>query len=252
MSWLIDLCGPRYSPRNGGEVVPDSRSPEWAKYKARMVAKGQRFRAAQLARHALAKRSVRAPGRLFKRGIDVFYDSLPAAPSVDRGAMSATFTISTSAPDREEDVIVPTGVSFDAYRLNPCVLFDHGFSGLTLPIGTSEDPAGNLAVFVSADAITATCFFSQRLPEAEQIFQLVDEGVLRAASIHVNPIEFSVRANRGDDQRPGLLVTSSEMLEWSICPIGCNPDAVRKTLLDGRLSGRPLAGSVRKFLQEAY
>jgi hypothetical protein len=234
-------------------VQVDIRSPEWAARKSQLVAKGQRFRAAQQAHRIMANRLTRAPGRLFKRGSATYYDALPTAKiPTDRGAMSATFTVSTRRPDREEDVIIPEGVSFSAYRLNPVVLWDHGFSAISLPIGTSEDPAGNLAVFVTPDRIDATCYFSQTLPEAEQIFELVDEGTIRAASIHVRPIEFTVRANRGADERPGLLVTASEMLEWSIVPVGCNPEAVRKALIDGRLLGRPLIPSIRKFLQEAY
>lgn len=231
----------------------DIRSPEWAARKSQLIAKGQRFRATQQAHRTLAKRDSRVPGRLFKRGEATYYDALPTERiPVDQGRMSATFCISTRRPDREEDVIIPEGVSFSAYRLNPVVLWDHGFSGISTPIGTSEDPAGNLAVFVTPDRIDATCFFSQKSLEAVQIFELVDEGTIRAASIHVKPIEFVVRANRGADERPGLLVTSSEMLEWSIVPVGGNPEAIRKVLIDGRLSGRPLAGSIRKTLQEAY
>lgn len=198
----------------------------------------------------LSARAGRRPGRLYKRGNNTYLDTLPAsAAATDRGAMSATFCISTPRPDREDDVIVPEGVIFDDYRLNPLVLWEHGFSTLTMPIGTSEDPGGNLAISVTPQGIDATCFFSQSLLEANQLFELVDEGILRAASIHVDPIDAVVRMRSGAGDRPGLLVKTSSMLEWSICGLGCNPDAVRKTLSANRLAGKPISESITKCLR---
>lgn len=197
----------------------------------------------------LKKRAGRRPGRLYKLGAGAFLDSMPSQTTVDKSAMSATFCISRPIPDREDDVIMPEGVIFDAYRLNPVVFWDHGFTNLTLPIGTSEAPDGNLAISVSPEAIDATCFFSQTLPEAEQIFQLVDEGIIRAASIHVDPIDAVVRVRNGAADRPGLLVHTSSMLEWSLCGVGCNPEAVRKTLSAGKLAGKPIVESLVKALR---
>lgn len=197
----------------------------------------------------LNKRAGRRPGRLYKLGAGAFLDSLPSETTVDKSAMSATFCISRPIPDREDDVIMPEGVIFDAYRLNPVVFWDHGFTSLTLPIGTSEAPGGDLAINVSPEGIDATCFFSQTLPEAEQIFQLVDEGIIRAASIHVDPIDAVVRVRNGAADRPGLLVRTSSMLEWSLCGVGCNPEAVRKTLSAGKLAGKPIVESLVKALR---
>lgn len=198
----------------------------------------------------LLQTRTRGPGRLYKyRDETVYLDSASEAPLAgkDAAAMSATFTISTPRPDREEDVIVPEGVIFDDYRLNPVVFWDHGFTNLTLPIGTSAAPDGSLAINVRpGESIEATCYFSQSLLEAEQIFHLVDEGVIRAASIHVDPLDAVVRAS--GPERPGLLVNKSNMIEWSICGVGCNPDAVKKALVDGRLCGKPIHEGLAKSL----
>lgn len=202
----------------------------------------------------LLDKRCRTPGLLWKHGNGVFLDTVAEAPiqRKDPSAMSATFCISTPRPDREEDVIIPEGVDFSDYRFNPVVMWDHGLTNLTLPIGKSIDPIDTtLAVTVLPGvAIEATCYFSQTLPEAEQIFHLVTEDILRGASIHVDPIDAIVRSP--GVERPGLLVKTSKMIEWSITTLGCNPDAVKKILSDGRLCGRPLhEGLVKSLSRQA-
>jgi hypothetical protein len=77
-------------------------------------------------------------------------DAPVGATSIDEHARSATFVISTPTPDRSEDVVNPNGVILENYVRNPVVLFDHGFSGITVPIGKSEDPTGTCTVIAAA------------------------------------------------------------------------------------------------------
>ena len=66
------------------------------------------------------------------------------------------------------------------YSKNPVVMWAHGMEGICQPIGTSRDANGNVAVIVSQDDVQATSWFSQKSLEAAQIFELIDEGIVKA------------------------------------------------------------------------
>jgi phage head maturation protease len=186
---------------------------------------------------------------------------------VDRTAMAVPFTIVT----RQKSVnrngnkvqIVPDengkgGISLVNYARNPIVMLDHGMS-FALPIGVSEDATGKLTVKLSKTKATAVAHFSQVLPEAIQVFALIDEGILRTASISFRPLKgLIVDGNDGPemDHKTGVIefkpwmsfdFIESEMLEWSVVGIPADPDAVKKHLAeyasrdakDGRRESRP-------------
>ena len=173
-------------------------------------------------------------------------DAIVSDPSIDRTAMSARFTISTATPDRVGELLIPVGCDLTNYRKNPVVYYGHALEGIVLPIGTSNDPDGNLSVQITDDEVTATCFFSQSSLEANQIFQLVDEGILKAASVRETPLS---NPRRGIvNGRQVDIIDRYTVEEWSICGIGVNPDAVRKALSSNRLAGKPIAESIFKSL----
>ncbi len=167
-------------------------------------------------------------------------------PYVDRQAMSATAVISTATIDRVGDLLVPQGCQLANFAKNPVVLWAHGLEGIGQPIGTSRDPNGKLAVAVSKDDVQATSWFSQSLLEASQIFELIDEGIVRATSVRETPIKSHVR--RDPDVGDVLIVEEWDLEEWSWCAVGVNPDAVAKALNRNRLGGRPIVPSIIKSL----
>ena len=165
-------------------------------------------------------------------------------PYVDRKAMSARAIISTSSVDRVGDILLPTGCDLKFYAKNPVVLWGHGLEGIVLPIGTSRSPDGKLAIEIGED-IYATCWFSQKSLEASQIFELVDEGIVRATSVRETPVKFKTQYKDG---RAVQVVSEWQLEEWSWCAIGVNPDAVGKTLNRNRLGGKPIVQSIWKSL----
>lgn len=168
-------------------------------------------------------------------------------PSVDRSAMSATAVISTAIIDRAKDVLIPRGCRLENYAKNPVVLWAHGLEGISQPIGTSKDPSGQLAVTVSDEEVRATSWFSQKSLAAAQIFELIDEGIVRATSVRETPLKSHIRRDplAGDI----LIVEEWELEEWSWCAIGVNPDAVAKALHRNRLGGQPIIPSILKSLK---
>jgi HK97 family phage prohead protease len=141
--------------------------------------------------------------------------------SVDEQRRCATFTITTPTPDRSNDTVDPLGANIANYARNPVVYYDHGQTGVAVPIGKCEDENGNLALSVTDEGIEATCFFAQS-PEGEKIFDLVKQNVLRAASINFSPITYRSKMNGGLD------ISEWELLEWSVVGIPANAEALRK------------------------
>ena len=164
--------------------------------------------------------------------------------------MRATFVISTPTPDRSEDVVSPRGVKLENYARNPVVYYDHGFSGIQVPIGKCEDENGRLAVVVTDEGIEGTCYFADSV-EGRQIFELVKQAVLRAASINLVPLAYTIRKEDAALGRPGMEIAEWELLEWSVVGIPDNPEAVRKILAGGKLAGAPIVEPIRKSLLTA-
>ena len=173
------------------------------------------------------------------------YDEGMNPPYVDRDKMSARFTVSTANPDRVGDVLLPSGCDITDYRKNPCWMYGHGLEGIVLPIGTCMDPDGKLDLQITEDAVTATCYFSKSLLEAEQIFELIAEGTLKACSVRETPISQKRIVKNG---RQINLVDHWSLEEISVASVGVNPDAVAKALHRNRLAGKPIAQSIFKSL----
>lgn len=148
-------------------------------------------------------------------------------PIVSITEMSASACINTDAIDYQGEAILAGGVRVGNYLNNPIVLYEHGKGPIAVPIGISESPSGDLMIERSDFDIHATCYFSQTLPVARQLFGLVDEGVLRATSIHVMPSKKSMYI--GSDGRKYPVTEESDLIEWSWCMFGVNPEAVKKS-----------------------
>ena len=165
-------------------------------------------------------------------------------PYVDRAAMSARAIISTATEDRVGDILNPSGCKIANYSKNPVVLWGHGLEGISTPIGTSRDPSGQLSIIVGETEVTATCFFSQKSLEASQIFELIDEGIVRATSVRETPTKQRSTFKGGKQIQ---IVDEWDLEEWSWCAIGVNPDAVAKAMTR-RIDGRKLSPSIMKSL----
>lgn len=190
--------------------------------------------------------SPRYPGRVYKRstagglGLDLIVE-----PDVDSKKMTAKAVICTSDVDRDFEVILPSGVGTKNYVKNPIVLWEHGFNeGVPGPIAKCEHPDGSLALSFSKDAIEATSYFTNRNRDSEQFFALIDERIVRATSIHVDP-------DYGQVRRDGNVVIYpvSELLEWSWCMLGVNPEAVAKAVSRNRLAGSQISEPLMKSLK---
>ena len=162
--------------------------------------------------------------------------------TLDRRRLTATGVISTAGRDRSGDVVITQGIDLTSHQKNPCVLLEH-----QVPIGQAMDPAGVYTVRLEQNQASATTFFSQSSLEAQQAFQLIDEGVLRGLSIAFKPLEFNQLADQPGNWFPPMKFLRVELLEYSHTVLPDNPDALLSAV-GKRYGGKALTGALRKSL----
>jgi HK97 family phage prohead protease len=139
----------------------------------------------------------------------------------------AEFVISTESVDSYDTVFKIDGWDLERYANNPIVAYGHRTwsDNPDMIIGTST-------VRVEGKELIGVVTFEDESvnPMAEKVWRKVQAGTLRMASVGANPIEYrwGVAAN---GENPGVLYfTRTELYEWSIVPIGSNPDALKRSV----------------------
>ena len=128
-------------------------------------------------------------------------------------------TIFANKASRDGVAVEPAGMDFSGYGKNPVVLYAHDLTGRTqsagLPIGRTRRLVRTAEGHVRADFE-----FLPGDPFADRVRNAWRRGFLRGASMGWRAIE----------SRPsgaGLVITKSELLEWSIVAVPADPDALR-------------------------
>jgi HK97 family phage prohead protease len=138
----------------------------------------------------------------------------------------AEFVISNESPDTYGTVFKIGGWDLKRYENNPVVFYAHkSYSdNPDMVIGTSE-------VRVEGSELIGTVKFESAdiNPLAEKIWQKVQAGTLRMASIGANPKKGHWGDEKLGENRDLIYFDEQELLEWSIVPIGSNPDALKRS-----------------------
>ncbi|MBF0892760.1 hypothetical protein HKD28_15315 [Gluconobacter sp. LMG 1744] len=154
---------------------------------------------------------------------------------------TATFIITTGTPDRDQDIVVPSGISIKQYLKNRVVLWGHDQS--ILPIAKCIDirPVEN--------GWQATVEFASASmnPMAEQVFQLVKGGFLNAVSIGFIPTDLEL------NDLGGYTITKSELFEFSIVNVPANPEALivedeEALVMDSEVLEQELISNINKVV----
>lgn len=138
---------------------------------------------------------------------------------------AAEFVISTEAVDTYGTVFKVNSWNLERYNQNPIVLYAHksNSDNPDMILGTSE-------VFVENDQLIGRVHFEDAATNelAEKVWKKVQAGSLRMASIGAMP----VRGHWGDEKlgedTDVIYFDETILLEWSIVPIGSNPDALKR------------------------
>ena len=139
----------------------------------------------------------------------------------------AEFVISTESVDTYDTVFKIDGWDLQRYANNPIVAYGHRTwsDNPDMIIGTST-------VRVEGKELIGVVTFEDESvnPMAEKVWRKVQAGTLRMASVGANPIEYRWGV-AADGENPGVLYfTRTELYEWSIVPIGSNPDALKRSV----------------------
>lgn len=175
-----------------------------------------------------------------------------APVTCNESLMSAEGIFCSSNRDRQGDVLLPEGIITTQHQENPVILLDHA-QQYPIPIGVARDPSGNYTVSCDPDLGIAkqTTYFSQKLPVAEQVFQLICEGILKANSIGFRPIEFQ-RLTPDYSQGPtssNKFIKSCELVEVSWVGVPANADCLTTYIESGRIGGKKMDYCIKSLLE---
>jgi HK97 family phage prohead protease len=144
------------------------------------------------------------------------------------------FTISTSAIDRDMDMIDVKGWDLANYARNPVVLWAHRADeppiGKAIDVGTDGNRLFSAVRFLPVNQYGTASDF------AEMVYRMAADGFLSATSVGFRPIkwDFSDDPERGTgDYFPGIDFHSQELVELSIVSVPSNPDALIDTIEPG-------------------
>lgn len=142
----------------------------------------------------------------------------------------------TSAEDRSHDVIETAGYELGNYLKNPVVLWAHDY--FMPPIGKA------LSVSIEAERLVARDLFAPAdvHPFGDTVYRLLKGGFLNAASVGIDPIEWFF-----DEKNGGIRFKRQELLEHSIVPVPCNPEALQRAKTAG-IDMSPVDDWARKAL----
>lgn len=136
------------------------------------------------------------------------------------------FVISSEEVDDWGTVFEIGGWELEPYRANPIVLYAHDV--------WSNDPdtiVGTSEVFIEDQFLVGRVTFepAEINPLAEKVYQKIKAGTLRMASIHADVKEWRMGDAAAGENPDVVRFVKQVLLEWSIVPIGSNPDALKRS-----------------------
>ena len=147
------------------------------------------------------------------------------------GERSYEFTASTSAEDRDGEVIEAKGWDLKNFKKNPVIMYAHDYR--SLPIGRAP------RVWISGDKLKNTVEFP---PEgtyefADIVERLLSTGYLKAESVGFMPKKWE----DGDGKEaPYRTYKKQELLEISIVPVPAHQDALLDAVKEGVITTKEL------------
>lgn len=162
--------------------------------------------------------------------------------AVDASARTVTAVISSAAPDRAGDIVVPAGLrNAEEFLLNPVVLWAH--QRALPPVGTC------VALDIQPNRLVAVTKFAEGVPLADDVFRLYEQGMLRGWSVGLLP-----RRVRPQSNRPGRGVRIEEwdLLEYSAVPVPENPEALTLAVEKGIIADARLRAWLRRWCIDPF
>lgn len=170
---------------------------------------------------------------------------VPDAPfDLDVKLCTATYTVSSSAIDNDGDILIPEGSlpHLQRFTANPVVLWNHDRD--CAPVAQSINPiTKQLSWAVEGDRVKATAHFHLMTQESAQCWGLIENGILRGASVGFDAVLGKTERLQGK----GIKFIEWIPLEWSVCPIPNNPETLLEAV-NRQWDGKSLAPAIVKSL----
>lgn len=137
--------------------------------------------------------------------------------SLDKDNRSFDIVISTATPDRHRDVIDIKGWKLKNFKTNPVVQWAHSHYMPAI--------AASKRTVVEGTELIGTPKFPpvDTYPFADMIFNLYAADILRASSVGMLPLKWAY-----NEERRGYDFMVQELLEYSLCNVPANPEALRR------------------------
>lgn len=184
--------------------------------------------------------------------------TIPASDvKLDTSAVSVTAVISTEGRDRSEDIVITSGIDIQNHSINPVVLLEHQH-----PIGVARTPDGIYTVEKHNGFAIGTTYFDQHNPLALETFRLIDDGILKGASIgfvvrragiiQADAGRVDIKVDADGDRIPtpkfGLRYDEVELVEYSHTILPDNPEALTVAVQKSRVGGYPMSDPLKRLL----
>lgn len=155
-----------------------------------------------------------------------FIAEIKASGDEDR---TLDFVISSASVDRMGDTIAVDGWQLANFRKNPVVLWAHDSS--LMPVAKASN------IRVEDGVLKASAEFMTREISgfADAVFKAIKGGFLSAVSVGFVPIKYAF--SEEDGRSWGIDFLQQELLEFSVCPVPANPEA----LVEARSAGIDIA-----------
>lgn len=155
----------------------------------------------------------------------VFYRAAKMPRSFDKDTRSARFIMTDETKDSYGDIVRAKGCDMSRFESNPIALLNHNSN---LILGTWSD-VNRIAKRIEG---TVTIAEEGTAPHVDMAFNLMSQGILRAASIGFLLRDYDVIVD-DDGHFEGFDMTDWELTECSVVSIPANPSALAKSIKSG-------------------
>ncbi len=148
--------------------------------------------------------------------------------STDDENRSAVFLLTNGSVDRDGETVDPEGADLSDYSKNSVVAFNHSTDNFPIGMMHPLDPGYSGAPEIWLDdvdgqkALLGRVYFSKENPQGDLAYRMVREGSLKGGSISFLPNGGTQKNDSG-----GNHYSKWRLLEFSVCPLPSNPDALR-------------------------
>ena len=138
---------------------------------------------------------------------------------------SVIYRLTDNSLDRDNETVNPRGCDLSQFSQNSAIIFNHDTDSFPLGMMHPLDPnySGPPEIWFdeAEEALFGKVYFSKVNPTSRQAYEQIKEGSLKGGSVSFLP-----KGNPSKNASGGNRYDEWTLLEFSICPIGSNPNAL--------------------------